>query len=187
MGEDFWITIISSSVIAAIISCITSVIIAHQKYKQEINKDRYNKKWNLSLEAFKNLQDALADLDSKMVFQKTDDNEKDIEASLDAMFTYSVKKNEIIKSVLCKVSYLIPQDKLSYLNDKVSELELLHQSLLASVYQSSGIELPEKFANITFPESELITNMKKYIDKTSFLSDELKNEITIVLRKLSGT
>lgn len=174
MGEDFWIAVISSSVIAAIISNITSIIITHQKYKQEINIDRYHKKWDLSLEAFKDLLNALAELDSKMEFQKTGDIEKNIDASLDAMFTCSVKKNEIIKSELCKISYLIPRDKLSYLKDKISELELLQQSLLASAYQLYGVELPEEFANIAFPNSELITNMKEYIDKTRFLSYELK-------------
>lgn len=181
-----WAIILSSTVVAAIISGIVSLAVSRLQHKDTLNLNRYSRKWDLSIEAFKNLQAALIQIDTAEDTLHCDNPEDDITSALTTMFARSKKKMEVTKSTLDQISYLIPRKKVEYLISEHDKLEKSYLVLLASAYNLKGIPRSQIKVDVV-PEGELPIQMQKYIDCTQEFLDNLKNEIINALRELFGT
>lgn len=184
--NEFWKTVVASTVIAAFISGVISIVISRLQYKDTLKLNRYNKKWDLSIEVFKNLQNALTQIDLAEEMPHSDNVEDDISSALITMVARSKKKMEATKTILDQIAYLIPKERAENLINEHSKIEKHYIALLASVYNINGLPRSKIAVNI-FTEEELPNQTKKYIDDVQKFSDELKDEIINALRELFGT
>lgn len=190
--DDFWITILTSTVFAAVISGIVSIIISRIQFHNTLELNRYNIKWDLSIEVFKNLQSALQTIDQSDKMPESNEIADNIDidneyiSALSVMFTRSKNKMDLIKSVLDQISYLISKDKASYFANKISELETEYTIMFTSTYIYQGVSASRIKVDVV-PPDKIVEHMRKYVDNTQELSDELKSEIIVTLRNLLGT
>lgn len=184
--NEFWKTVVTSTVIAAFISGIISIVISRLQYNQTLKLNRYNKRWDLSIEAFKNLQNALTKIDLTEEMPYSDNIEDDILSALTTMFGRSRKKMDATKTILDQISYLIPKNKVEYFKKKHSEIEKSYIILLASAYNAKGLSNSQIAVDV-ISSDDIPDKMKQYIDDIQTFSDELKDEIINALRELFDT
>ncbi len=120
---DFWVTIVSSSVIAAVISGIVTIIISRLQHKDALDLNRHNRKCDLSIEAFENLIAALTQINHSEEPPHNDNASDDIMPAFIIMFSRSKKKMEVTKATLDQISYLLPRKKVAHLIEEHIELE----------------------------------------------------------------
>ncbi len=187
--NNFWEIMVTSTVVATFISSVISLVISRLQYKDTLRLNRYSKKWDLSIEVFKNLQSALAKIEHEGESQLHSDNSEDdiTTFALSAMYVRSKEKMEATKTILDQISYLIPKEKVAYLSEEYSKLEEAYTVLLASACHSRGLLPKSKIKVNVVSEDEFPIHVEKYIDNTQKFSDELKNEIINALRDLFDT
>lgn len=179
-------TLLASTVIAAVVSGVISIVISRLNYKDSLRLSQYDKRRSLSIEVYKNLQNALAQIDQTDNVPHSTDVEEDIAAAFTTMFGRSKEKMELAKTILGQIEYLIPQEKANYLITRHSKLEETYVVLLASAYNLKG--LPEtQITAKTVSAEELPNRMSAYIDETEKLLKEIKAEIINALRDLLDT
>lgn len=189
--NDSWEIIARSAVIAALVSGIISIFLSRLQHRDALRTSQYNKRLDLSIEVFRNLQQALEQiehLDTNTL--PTDNPVDDIYSAFTILFSHAKEKMEVLKTLLDQVSYLIPLKQFENLFNKYLELKHFYALLLASSYKLRGVSdlyIKEEFANNAISGEDLQKQMKKYIDDTQELSDELKREIVNSLRELCGT
>lgn len=107
--NDSWEIIAKSAVIAALVSGIISIFLSRLQHRDALRTSQYNKRLDLSIEVFRNLQQALEQiehLDTNTL--PTDNPVDDIYSAFTILFSHAKEKMEVLKTLLDQVSYLIP-------------------------------------------------------------------------------
>jgi len=183
--HELWDVILTSTVVATVISGIVSIIVSYMQYNSSLKLNKNSRRWDLSIEVFKNLQNALERIENtaKLCSDNSDKWDDQATESIIVMFKRSKEMMEVLKSILDQIAYLLPEKRVNYYREEHSKLEKSYMVLLASAYQIKGVQLWKNNFDIVSPK-ELPSQIQKYIDDTQKFSDDLKNEIIISLRKL---
>ncbi len=180
--------ILSSTVIAAIISGIVSLIVAKVEYQNSLKIYRRTDTVKLLTESFDEYRKALDEAEV-ISPEMTGDMEHDCNAMLAAQFEAANKKKKLIGTTINRVKFLIPKDRAEYFSEAYKALEKDYISLKLSARIATGDyarpAAPTCAISIIEPEN-INAELQKYIEKANCLADELGNELGSILRSSLG-
>ena len=184
--------VITSTVIAAIISSAVSLLALYIQYKNSLKLDRHSTKQQLSLEVFKNLQSALEKINNYNINDSNTEstsikNDDVVDDALNTMFIRSLRTAKMLGSILLQLSYLIPNDRVDYLKSQLYNLSQQQTSLTAYVFHHQDKIPKERLKVDLIPEDQVSDAVYKYINDTRNLANQFTDEIVSVLRDLMGT
>ena len=187
-NESILGVILGSAVISAIISGIVSLIVARMDRRSTLDATSHSTKLALTIEIYKDLQNALSAIGSGTELKTDDKNINDHATTVFiAMFHRSHEIMKLTDDVLKKVAFLLPESDVNILQKQFATLENEYVELLASSYFIRGVDIVDETSINLIAPNQLQERMKSYIDDSAAMVESLTTIITKTLRKLCNT
>lgn len=191
--KDIILALLSSVVFSSLISGIVSLIVVKQESINHLRSNRQIKRIDLSLKIFSELQNALKKIDEDFKDESLSNNSNKNTFNddlIDAIITMQKRADEKLKEIkmlIDQISYLIPENHVIELQEKINNIDHLKYSLMAFTYKNKGEDLVIEGIDNSINSDNFVDMVKQYINDVDNLINDFKQKIIILLRELCGT
>ena len=188
--KDIILALLSSVVFSSLISGIVSLIVVKQESINHLRSNRQIKRIDLSLKIFSELQNALKKIDEDFKDESFSNKNTFNDDLIDAIITMQKRADEKLKEIkmlIDQISYLIPENHVIELQEKINNIDHLKYSLMAFTYKNKGEDLVIEGIDNSINSDNFVDMVKQYINDVDNLINDFKQKIIILLRELCGT